>query len=240
MIRKGVKYIHNLIYEKVVAMEDKLQVVLELQEQGKNRTEIWKALGYTKCSGLTRYMDSKGYKYNEQENKYEFLEVNRPIKKQENNNQKLINEIQELKDENKNLLYIIQELKDEIHKLKNEDKKRKFKKKNERGAGRHERLTGAEKESIKMYRVQGKTIKEIAELYKCSVGLIHKIINENDKAKKIKCNNCGHTFEEEVNLLGYEYTRGICCPKCARDIEMHISLDGKVKTMTCGIDTEFN
>ena len=46
-------------------MEDKLQVILELQEQGKNRTEIWKALGYTNCSGLTRYMDSKGYKYNE-------------------------------------------------------------------------------------------------------------------------------------------------------------------------------
>ena len=91
-----------------------------------------------------------------------------------------------------------------------------------------------------MYRVQGKTIKEIAELYKCSVGLIHKIINENDKAKKIKCNHCGHTFKEEVDLLGYEYTRGICCPKCARDIEMQISLDGKVQTKTCGIDKEFN
>ncbi len=47
-------------------------------------------------------------------------------------------------------------------------------KKNERGAGRHERLTSAEKESIKMYRVQGKTIKEIAELYKCSVVLFIK------------------------------------------------------------------
>ena len=224
----------------MVVMEDKLQVILELQEQGKNRTEIWKALGYTKCSGLTRYMDSKGYKYNEQENKYEFVEVNKPIKKQENNNQKLINEIRKLKDENKNLLHIIQELNCEIQKLKDENNKGKFKRKNERGAGRHERLTGTEKESIKMYRVQGKTIKEIAELYKCSVGLVHKIINENDKAKKIKCNHCGHTFKEEVDLLGYEYTRGICCPKCARDIEMQISLDGKVKTKTCGIDKEFS
>ena len=33
-------------------MEDKLQVILELQEQGKNRTEIWKALGYTEYYGL--------------------------------------------------------------------------------------------------------------------------------------------------------------------------------------------
>ena len=126
-------------------------------------------------------MDSKGYKYNEKENRYDFVEVNKTIKKQENNNNKLINEIQKLKDENKNLLHIIQELNYEIQKLKDENNKEKFKKKNERGAGRHERLTSAEKESIKMYRVQGKTIKELAELYKCSVGLIHKIINENNK-----------------------------------------------------------
>nr|WP_308545444.1 hypothetical protein [uncultured Lachnoclostridium sp.] len=31
---------------------------------------------------------------------------------------------------------------------------------------------------IRMYRIQGKTIKEIAQMYSCSVGLIHKIINE--------------------------------------------------------------
>ena len=29
-----------------------------------------------------------------------------------------------------------------------------------------------------MYRFQGKTIKEIAEMFKCSTGLVHKIINE--------------------------------------------------------------
>lgn len=49
---------------------------------------------------------------------------------------------------------------------------------NERGAGRKERLSIAEKESIKMYRMQGRKMQEIAALYSCSVGLIHKIINE--------------------------------------------------------------
>ena len=49
---------------------------------------------------------------------------------------------------------------------------------NERGAGRKSRFTQSEIETIKMYRLQGKTIKEIAEMFKCSVGLIHKIINE--------------------------------------------------------------
>ena len=49
---------------------------------------------------------------------------------------------------------------------------------NERGAGRKSRFTQSEIETIKMYRLQGKTIREIAEMFKCSVGLIHKIINE--------------------------------------------------------------
>ncbi len=49
---------------------------------------------------------------------------------------------------------------------------------NERGAGRKAKLTNQEKEMIRMYRIQGKTIKEIAQMYSCSVGLIHKIINE--------------------------------------------------------------
>lgn len=79
----------------------------------------------------------------------------------------------------------IQKLKSEIQKLKNENKALKNNKVvsdkkiyNERGAGRKERFSEQEKEMMKMYRIQGKTIKEIAEMYSCSVGLIHKIINE--------------------------------------------------------------
>lgn len=79
----------------------------------------------------------------------------------------------------------IQKLKGEIQKLKDENKILKSKKinitravHNERGAGRKEKLSKQEKEMVKMYRIQGKTLKEIAEMYNCSVGLIHKIINE--------------------------------------------------------------
>lgn len=50
--------------------------------------------------------------------------------------------------------------------------------KNERGAGRKARFTIHEKETMKMYRRQGKSIREIADMYNCSVGLVHKIINE--------------------------------------------------------------
>lgn len=48
---------------------------------------------------------------------------------------------------------------------------------NERGAGRKERFTNQEKEMMKMYRAQGKSFREIAEMYCCSVGLVHKIIS---------------------------------------------------------------
>ena len=79
----------------------------------------------------------------------------------------------------------IQELKSEIQKLKIENEKLKSsnticnrKIYNERGAGRKARFSSQEKEMMKMYRIQGKTIKELAEMYSCSVVLIHKIINE--------------------------------------------------------------
>lgn len=74
--------------------------------------------------------------------------------------------------ENKSLKHTI-EHNNKIHKLTNENKP-----KNERGAGRKERFSDQDKELIKMYRIQGKTIKELAEMYECSVGLIHKLINE--------------------------------------------------------------
>ena len=81
----------------------------------------------------------------------------------------------------------IKKLKDEIQKLKDEIQKLKVNKaqdklsskiKNERGAGRKSRFTEQEKESIRMYRLQGKTIKEIAKMFCCSVGCVHKIISE--------------------------------------------------------------
>lgn len=69
----------------------------------------------------------------------------------------------------------IKRLNEEVQKLKNESKVRIH---NERGAGRKSKFTDQEKESIRMYRLQGKTIKELAEMFSCSVGIIHKLINE--------------------------------------------------------------
>lgn len=65
----------------------------------------------------------------------------------------------------------IKELEEEIHKLKNERVK------NERGAGRKPKLDN-KKEEIKQLRKEGMKIQELASKYKCSVGKIHKLINE--------------------------------------------------------------
>ena len=105
-------------------------------------------------------------------NKYSDLEEKYLKLTQELNNAKLV-KIKDLREEIKKLQKENKELKkNNIQKLNNE------KIHNERGAGRKARFTEQQKAKIKMYRLQGKTIKEIAEMFNCSVGLIHKLINE--------------------------------------------------------------
>lgn len=43
--------------------------------------------------------------------------------------------------------------------------------------GRPPKFTDQEKETIKMYRLQGKSIREIAKIFECSTGLVHKIVS---------------------------------------------------------------
>ncbi|MBU3087450.1 Hin recombinase [Clostridium gasigenes] len=63
-----------------------------------------------------------------------------------------------------------------IKRLRENKEVQKFK--NERGAGRKSKFTDKEITEIKMNSQKGKTIKEIAEMFSCSVGLIHKLISE--------------------------------------------------------------
>lgn len=93
---------------------------------------------------------------------------------QQQKNKELEKEIEEMQDKNKELIKL-SEYTEKCIELEQELKKIKARQKN---AGRPTRFTDEEIETIKMYRLQGKTIKEIAEMFKCSVGLIHKIINE--------------------------------------------------------------
>ena len=89
-----------------------------------------------------------------------------------------VNEIERYKAEIKERVAEIQKLKIEIYARDIEEKNRIENNHNSRGAGRKARFTDEEKETMKMYRLQGLTIKEIATMYECSVGLVHKLINE--------------------------------------------------------------
>lgn len=60
----------------------------------------------------------------------------------------------------------IKQLKEEIIKLKKQN------------GGRPKKLTKEEKSSIKMYRVQGKTVKEIAEMFNCSMSTVNRVLSE--------------------------------------------------------------
>ena len=77
------------------------------------------------------------------------------IKKNGDTIQKLLKENEELKSSNN------------VHKIKNE-----------RGAGRKSRFKDEDIEIIKNLRNEGKSYKAIAEEMNCSVGLVHKLINE--------------------------------------------------------------
>lgn len=57
---------------------------------------------------------------------------------------------------------------------------------NERGAGRKSKFTEIEISKIIDMREQGQSIRQIAKEFDCSVGLIHKIINEREERERIK------------------------------------------------------
>ena len=62
--------------------------------------------------------------------------------------------------------------------LKKENEKGKLNIHNARGAVRKAKFTDCQVDEIKRLRESGNTIKEIAKVFNCSVGLIHKLINE--------------------------------------------------------------
>lgn len=74
-----------------------------------------------------------------------------------------------------NLQNELKQAKDEIKALKEQQPTKVH---NERGAGRKPRFKAAEVNKIKRMYSKGKSMREIAEIMGCSVGLIHKLINE--------------------------------------------------------------
>lgn len=81
-------------------------------------------------------------------------------------------------------------------KISKAEKVKVEKKHNERGAGRKTRFTEQELETMKLYRLQGKTIREIAEIYECSVGLVHSVISGMNQVKPLTHEELAESFKK--------------------------------------------
>lgn len=166
--------------------DEKIQKLLQMQEQGASTEEICKTLGLGSSKALSNMANRKGYRFDKDLKKYvpkalqEQSKGESVAKQNTKPKEKEKAIIERLENEIKELQKLINEKAERIAGLELELLERPLEKYNQRGAGRKQRLSDVEKESIKMYRIQGKTIKEISELYSCSVGLIHKIINEKE------------------------------------------------------------
>ena len=126
--------------------------------------------------------DDKSYEVEIEELKKKIDCLNDIIARLEkSNNKRLEEDVEKYK---KDYLYYF----DEYLKLKDKDFNRNLEeinnlKKNSlihnaRGAGRKAKFTDDQVDEIRRLREDGNTIKEIAKRYNCSVGLIHKLINE--------------------------------------------------------------
>lgn len=83
--------------------------------------------------------------------------------------------IEKLKDESFKYEKDIQKLKNELNEKK---KKKVLNVHNERNAGRKPKLTSDEIARAQMLKLQGWSYKKVAEDIGCSVGLVHKLLNE--------------------------------------------------------------
>lgn len=119
-------------------------------------------------------------------NEIERLKKKRERKANENNLERIDQQLQDARDKadkwHKQLFIQQQknkELEKEIEYLV--EKNSIIQKHNERGAGRKNRFNEQEVETIKVMRLRGDKIKDIAEQFNCSVGLIHKLIHESEE-----------------------------------------------------------
>lgn len=119
-------------------------------------------------------------------NENERLKKKRERKANENNLELIDQQLQDARDKadkwHKQLFIQQQknkELEKEIEYLV--EKNSIIQKRNERGAGRKNRFNEQEVETIKVMRLRGDKIKDIAEQFNCSVGLIHKLIHESEE-----------------------------------------------------------
>lgn len=155
MARKTIKGLEGIIAELEVKVKEYMNIINDRNKQIEHMENVANdsfenSTEYKRMNNEIEYLKIV-IKGHEISNK----EKEVTIKKQSNTIQKLLKDNEELK-------------RNTIQKLKNE-----------RGAGRKSRFKNEDIELIKNLRLEGKSYKVIALEMGCSVGLVHKLINEN-------------------------------------------------------------
>lgn len=151
--------------------ETNKQTIARLQkelQQAKNDLEEYKALCSKQNVEIVQMQERADKVFL---NSSDYIQMNKRIELLETKNK-------QLETKNKSLDDRVQNLINERELIKHDET---IKVNNERGAGRKTKFKEEQEQKkveIKMYRLQGKTIKEIADIFGCSVGLVHKLINE--------------------------------------------------------------
>ena len=155
MVRKTIKGLEVIITD----------LEKRLNEQNKINVELHNQISQMQMIANDKFENSPMYRQMNSEieqlkavirlNEINIKSKDDTIKRDRDNIQKLLKEIEELKSNNV------------VNKLKNE-----------RGAGRKEMFTEEQKARVKMLRLQGKSYRAIAKDMNCSVATVHKIINE--------------------------------------------------------------
>lgn len=169
---KKVSKLRNVIYDKAKEVERLEEITNENMELKIENSRLNAELGKQICekSDLRKEIDALNKK----------IELDNAFYK---DNETIIKKLDETLILNAKKSVEISKLVKEIEVLKNSNRNTNNSEvqetKNSRGAGRKSKFTEQEKQTIKMYRIQGKTIREIATMFECSVGVIHKVVNEN-------------------------------------------------------------
>lgn len=109
---------------------------------------------------------------------FEFWEETRKLA--DNTIKKLKQELELYDTEEDKCAMLLEKLKEfEANNLMLKSQNKELAKKVARG-GRKQKFTEQDRTLMKMYRIQGKTIREIAEMFNCSVGIVHKLVNEQN------------------------------------------------------------
>lgn len=129
------------------------------------------------------------------------------------------------------------ELMKQVCKLKHAKTKITKIKHNNRNAGRKTKFSEEQKKSIKKYRMEGGTYKSIANDFNCSVGVVHKLINEPNELNEEGDN----VMDKRKNIFdAHELYNLTCAQYSATTLEEETGVGSDWSEFAGNLEEKFN